>query len=84
MPRLEELLAANPDPTEINNAFWQACHGGQRRAAEHLLRHGADINTTVEYAHGTALDAATGPDTRHDLLVTWLRENGAQHSKADD
>jgi hypothetical protein len=25
LPRLEELLAANPDPTEINNTFWQAC-----------------------------------------------------------
>jgi len=83
MARLDELLATNPDPTEVNNAFWQACHGGQRRAAEHLLHHGADINTTVDYAHGTALDAVTGPDTRHDLLTTWLRENGAQPSKAD-
>ena len=60
-----------------------ASHGGQRRAAEHLLHHGADINTTVDYAHGTALDAVTGPDTHHDLLTTWLRENGAQPSKAD-
>lgn len=83
LPRLDELLNANPDPTEINNAFWQACHGGQRRAAEHLLHHGADVNTTVPYARGTALDAATGPDTRHDLLATWLREHGATPSKAD-
>src|SRR5215212_3086624 len=31
--RLEELLGATPPPSEedLNNAFWQACHGGQRR-----------------------------------------------------
>lgn len=78
MSRLEELMAAGPDPAEINEAFWQACHGGQRRAADYLLRHGADINAAVPYAHGTALDVAAGPDTRRDLLVTWLTEQGAQ------
>jgi ankyrin repeat protein len=78
MTRLEQLLAAGPSPAQINEAFWQACHGGQRRAAEYLLRNGADLNTTVEYAHGTALDVAPGPDTRRDLLTTWLREQGAQ------
>jgi ankyrin repeat protein len=82
LARVQDLLAATPapDPQEINEAFWQACHGGQRRTAEYLLRHGADINTTVEYAHGTALDVAAGPDTRRDLLATWLREQGAQPS----
>jgi ankyrin repeat protein len=84
LTRLEELLGADPDATEINNAFWQACHGGQRRAADILLHHGADANATVDYAHGTALDAATGPDTRHDLLATWLREHGAKHSDGGD
>lgn len=84
LPRLEELLGADPDPAEINNAFWQACHGGKRRAADVLLHHGADVNATVDYAHGTALDAATGPDTRHDLLTTWLREHGARHSDGRD
>jgi len=80
MPRVQELLAASPPPgpREINEAFWQACHGGQRRTAEYLLRHGADINTTVEYAHGTPLDTATSLDTRRDTLATWLREHGAQ------
>ena len=79
MTRVEQLLAARPGPEQINEAFWQACHGGQRRAAEFLLRHGADINTTVEYAHGTSLDVAPGPDTRRELLTTWLREQGARH-----
>jgi ankyrin repeat protein len=82
MSRIQDLLAATPTPgpQEINEAFWQACHGGQRRTAEYLLRHGADINTTVEYAHGTALDVAASPDTRRDLLASWLREQGAQPS----
>ena len=80
MTRVEELVASDPGPEEISEAFWQACHGGQRRTAEYLLRHGADINTTVEYAHGTPLDVAPGPGTRRDVLATWLREQGAQPS----
>ena len=34
MPEVEELLAASPAPSQqdINEAFWQACHGGQRRS----------------------------------------------------
>ena len=80
LSRVQELLAATPapGPQEINEAFWQACHGGQRRTAEYLLQHGADINTTVEYAHGTALDVAAGLDTRRDLLATWLQDHGAR------
>jgi ankyrin repeat protein len=77
LTRLEELLAADPDPVQINSAFWQACHGGQRRAADRLLRHGADLNATVDYARGTALGAATNVDTRRDLLIKWLRDQGA-------
>ena len=69
-----------PSPEEISLAFWQACHGGQRRAAEYLLRHGADINATPAYAKQTALDVAVARDTRRDLLATWLSEQGAQPS----
>lgn len=81
MSRVEELLAASPAPTrdDINEAFWQACHGGQRRAAEHLLRHGADIDATPGYAQQTALQIAAGSDTRREALITWLREQGAGH-----
>jgi hypothetical protein len=32
--------------------------GGQRRTAEYLLAHGADLNWVPEYADGTPLDAA--------------------------
>jgi hypothetical protein len=79
--RLDDLLAAGSPPTadEINEAFWQACHGGQRRAAERLLQAGADINASPGYASGQSpLEAAATIDTRRDLLVNWIRERGAQ------
>jgi uncharacterized protein len=78
--RLEELLAVDPPPTQgdVDNAFWQACHGGQRRAAERLLAAGADINASPDYASNkTGLEQAIAPDTRRDLLASWLREHGA-------
>ncbi|HET9691754.1 MAG TPA: ankyrin repeat domain-containing protein [Acidimicrobiales bacterium] len=63
---------------DLDHAFWQACHGGQRRAAERLLAAGADPTARPSHAPGTsALDAATGPDTRRSLLADWLRERGA-------
>jgi hypothetical protein len=79
LARLEELLgAASPfTADDLNEAFWQACHGGQRRTAELLLAAGADINASPDYANGqAAVEAAAGPDTRRDLLVTWLGESG--------
>src|SRR5215208_5709661 len=44
--RLERLLEDDPSPEreQITNAFWCACRGGQRAAAERLLELGADIN----------------------------------------
>jgi uncharacterized protein len=34
--RAEELLAASPhSKQQLTDAFWQACHGGQRRMAEY-------------------------------------------------
>jgi ankyrin repeat protein len=77
LARVEELLAGATSE-EINNGFWQACHGGQRRAAELLLAHGADLNWVPDYAKGTPLDIACGIDTGREALVTWLRERGAQ------
>jgi ankyrin repeat protein len=75
LARVEELLAASPAPLaeEITEAFWQACHGGQRRAAELLLGHGAQINGIPGYSQQTAAEVAAGPDTRREILVTWLR-----------
>jgi ankyrin repeat protein len=80
MSRVEELVASGRDREEISEAFWQACHGGQRRTAEYLLRHGADINVVPRYARQTPLDIAAGPDTRREQLTAWLREQGARPS----
>jgi uncharacterized protein len=84
MSRLKELLARNPPPTaqDINNAFWQACAGGQRRAAECLLEQGADINWIPDYAKVTPLDAAGTIHTARGTLVALLSDRGAKSAKS--
>jgi hypothetical protein len=49
-------LAASPPPTaeEINDAFWQTCHGGQRRAAARLLAAGTTVDIS-RYGAGLQL-----------------------------
>jgi uncharacterized protein len=82
--RLDEFLAAQPPPTQeqIDNAFYQACHGGQLRIAELLLAHGAHINSTPDYSpHTTPLDIAASQDTRRSQLVSWLEERGAKSAR---
>jgi len=80
MDRIEAFFAAEPGPdsTEINNAFWQACNGGQPRAAAYLLARGADIHWVPDYAKQKGMAAAGGTKTRWDTLVSWLREQGAK------
>jgi ankyrin repeat protein len=83
--RVDELLAAVP-PTQqqLNDAFWQACHGGQQPIAEYLLMLGADLNGTPSWGETTPLDAADPQDDGRQGLVSWLREQGAKESaKAD-
>jgi ankyrin repeat protein len=87
LDRLDELLAATPGPAQddLDEAFWQACHGGQRRTAERLLAAGADPNATPGYAGDeTALDTAVRPDTRRRQLATWLREQGLRSGAGGD
>jgi uncharacterized protein len=69
-----------PSPTEINDAFWQACHGGHRRTAEFLLARGADPNWIPGYAKQTPLEIASagGLDTGRQALVNWLGERGPE------
>lgn len=76
MARVEELLATIPPPSpdDITEAFWQACHGGQRRTAEHLLASGADLNGTPGYSDQTAAEVAAEPGTQRENLVTWLHD----------
>src|SRR5262249_46596102 len=77
--RMEELMAAGPPSADpLDEAFWQACHGGQRRVAELLLARGARIDAHPGYTDRTPLSAAASLDTRRDALVTWLRERGAR------
>ena len=44
---------------DVSQAFWHACAGGQRHAAEYLLARGADLSWVPDYAEGTPLDAAS-------------------------
>jgi ankyrin repeat protein len=83
IPRIKELQDGNPRPTpaDITDAFWQACHGGQRRTAEYLMDCGADINTVPDYSEAAPLDIAGSLDTRRDTLVTWLRQQGAKSAE---
>jgi hypothetical protein len=85
LTRLDELLAATPPPsqTDLDGAFWQACHGGQRRAADQLLAAGADLKAIPGYSDQTALDVVTGLDTCRDLLANWLRQRGAKGAKGE-
>jgi ankyrin repeat protein len=69
---------STPSPTEVNDAFWQACHGGFLRTAEYLLARGADLNWIPEYTKQTPLEIATRHDTGREALVGWLRGKGAK------
>jgi ankyrin repeat protein len=85
LSRAEELVASSP-PTEqdLTDAFWQACHGGQRRMAEFLLARGADLNGTPSWGDDTPLDVAESVDTGREALVSWLRDLGAKKSSNAD
>jgi hypothetical protein len=78
LDHLEELLGHDPDRTTVSQAFWHACAGAQRRAAEYLLSRGADLNWVPDYATGTPLDAASGDGTRKENVLSWLRDLGAR------
>jgi uncharacterized protein len=81
LDRLEQLLGDDPSPERVSQAFWHACSGGQRRAAEYLLARGADPNWVPDYAEGTPLDAVTGLGTQRDNLVTWLGQHGGRPAR---
>jgi ankyrin repeat protein len=76
LARIDELVVAATQ-AEIDDAFWQACHGGQRRAAEHLLARGAAIDHVPWHSKQTPLGAARTHATQRDLLAAWLAERGA-------
>jgi ankyrin repeat protein len=73
--RVRELMDVDPGPDAamVDEAFWHACHGGQRRVAEYLLASGADLNARPDYVGSGVIEAVAGLDTRRELLVEWLR-----------
>lgn len=81
LDRLDELLVPEIDPEQISQAFWHACAAGQRRAAERLLTAGAELDWEPDYAHGTALDAATGLGTQRENVIEWLRSISARSAQ---
>ena len=80
---LDAILSSDPPAEVVSQAFWHACTGGQRRAAEYLLSRGADLNWQPDYAHGTPLDAASGHSTQQENVITWLRGLGAHSASSD-
>jgi ankyrin repeat protein len=83
LDRLAELLGDNPPSEVVSQAFWHACAGAERRAAEYLLSRGADLNWVPDYAKGTPFDAASSDGTRRANVISWLRDLGAPSSKSD-
>ena len=81
--RLEEIVGDDPPAEIVSQAFWHACAGGQRRAAEYLLSRGADLGWEPDYAHGTPLDAAGGLSTQQENVLSWLRGLGAPSAEAE-
>jgi len=77
MPQVECHFAANPPPsdTDVTNAFWCACHGGQQQVAQYLASRGADLNW-AGYDGLSPLDAARRSAAAG--LVEWLLEIGAR------
>jgi uncharacterized protein len=75
--RVETFFTRDPPParTDVTNAFWCACHGGQELAAEYLLDRGADLNW-VGYNGLSPLDAARRNGDQN--VVSWLRSVGAK------
>ncbi|MET8149679.1 ankyrin repeat domain-containing protein [Actinoplanes sp. NPDC049668] len=64
-----------PEPDEVGDVFWGACHGGQLPAARFLLGRGADLNWIPSWENLTPLDAAIRSGATE--VVAWLRERGA-------
>jgi uncharacterized protein len=83
MARVEEHFASDAPPLsdDVTNAFWCACHGGQRGPAEYLLARGAAVNW-IGYNGLTPLDAASRSGAGE--LVEWLRSQGAKSAKELD
>lgn len=70
--------AAAQSSDQITNAFWHACRGGQREAAEYLLHRGADMNW-IGHDRKTPLQAAQ--ESGIEDVIDWLRARGARSAE---
>jgi ankyrin repeat protein len=72
MDRIAEHFGGDtpPPPEVISHAFWYACSGGQRGAAEYLLGQGADLNWMPGWEKRSPLDTARRAGAVS--LVEWL------------
>jgi uncharacterized protein len=76
----DRFAAAEPPRHEdVTEAFWAACHGGQRGAAEYLLDRGADRDW-IGYDGLTPLDVARRSGARD--VAEWLEADGAASARA--
>jgi ankyrin repeat protein len=81
LDRVEDSFEGEtPPPPDVTNAFWCACHGGQRATAEYLLGRGADLNW-IGYDGLTPLGAARRAGA--DELAAWLVSRGATTERED-
>lgn len=79
LDRVRDLCAFEPPPpgTQVTNAFWHACRGGQQSTAEFLQGRGADVNW-VGYDRRTPVDAAHQSSNQD--LIRWLRARGGRRA----
>jgi ankyrin repeat protein len=79
--RVEAHLGSEPPPSgeAITEAFWGACHGGQRATTEYLLARGADINW-IGWDDLTPLDAARRSEAAD--VIEWLLERDARSARS--
>ncbi len=80
MDRLDGFFGGTTpvDVEQVSHAFWAACHGGQRAAAEYLLARGATLDWLPAWERLTPLDAAARSGATE--VITWLHAHGARTS----
>lgn len=71
-----QIASEVPGAEEINDAFWLACHGGQRSTAEYLLEQNAELNWVPAWENLTPLDAARR--NGFEEVVDWLLRRSAK------